>query len=559
MSLRDAAADAAFRIAMATLGKRAFKRLMKLAGDPARAQFDTLMAILKRCAASDWGRFAELETIKGADDFRARIRISDYEDMRASVEKQIATGDLSISPETPVMYARTSGTTGKPKYIPVTEHVLDELKQAQRAMSYVLHRELGAFEGKILGLAGSPREETLARGQPAGATSGMIYATMPRFMRAKYVAPSEVFAIDDYDLKYRLIARMAARAKDMTLIATANPSSVLRLMGVIRRDLPAIAEEVEHGGSPLLAKLPLEMHDAGAGALKADRKRAAELRALAAKGDALTIGELWPNLRCVATWLGGGCAIAAEAVRAQLPPGAAMADPGYVASEMRGTIPVETKRDLSLPLLSDVFFEFVPVADWEAGERDTLLIHELEDGGAYHVIVTSSAGLMRYHMNDVVRVTGRVKATPTLAFVRKGRGVTSITGEKLSEDQVHAAMRALGVKGRAAPGFYIVTADGPGAHYRARIEQAGAPLGEAEAGLIDRALGDLNIEYRAKRDSGRLGPLQLVPLRAGAGDAYHRHCVENRGQREAQAKVLALQTEEELDFDFGPFVLDTVH
>jgi hypothetical protein len=90
--------------------------------------------------------------------------------------------------------------------------------------------------------------------------------------------------------------------------------------------------------------------------------------------------------------------------------------------------------------------------------------------------------------------------------------------------------------------------------YWLRIEQPdGARPGDAEAGFSDRILGDLNIEYRGKRDSGRLGALQLAPLRRGAADAYHGRCVQNRGQREAQ--VLALQTEEELDFDFAPFYL----
>ena len=44
-------------------------------------------------------------------------------------------------------------------------------------------------------------------------------------------------------------------------------------------------------------------------------------------------------------------------------------------------------------------------------------------------------------MNDIVRVTGRLHATPLLAFVQKGKGVTSLTGEKLYESQVLEAVR----------------------------------------------------------------------------------------------------------------------
>ena len=41
-----------------------------------------------------------------------------------------------------------------------------------------------------------------------------------------------------------------------------------------------------------------------------------------------------------------------------------------------------------------------------------------------------------------MRVTGFLHRTPLLEFVQKGKGVTSITGEKLYEAQVLAAVRA---------------------------------------------------------------------------------------------------------------------
>jgi hypothetical protein len=152
-------------------------------------------------------------------------------------------------------------------------------------------------------------------------------------------------------------------------------------------------------------------------------------------------------------------------------------------------------------------------------------------------------------MNDVVRVSGRIGRTPTLQFMRKGRGVTNITGEKLSEDQVHAAMAAL----PSPPLFYILLADARGSVYRAHVEATDDPA--AMAAAIDAHLGSNNLEYESKRASGRLAQLEVVLLRSGAANAYHRHIVEKKNQREAQAKVLALQTAEECDFDFTPFEL----
>lgn len=524
MGLEDLLANAAFAVAMETLGRRSHSRLMAQARDPVAAQQSALLAILAVNAPTQQGRRYNLAAVADADALRRSVPIHTYEDIREPIARQIATGEPVFAPEPPLMYARSSGTTGAPKYAPVTPAALYQMRQAQRVMAYVQHRSVRAFRGKVLGIGGTSREEVFASGAQAGATTGLIYETMPRTMRAKYVVPSELFAIEDYAQKYLAIARLAVCEPDVTVIATANPSSILRLMQVIRDNLADIAAS-------------------------ASPRRARYLRRIALHAEPATIADIWPGLRSVVTWLGGGCAIAAGAVRDQLPLRAIMVDAGYVASEVRGTVVVDVERNLALPMLGDVFFEFVPVAEWEAGERGTLLLHELQDGADYHVIVTTIAGLLRYHMNDVVRVSGRIRSTPTLQFVRKGRGVTNITGEKLSEDQVHAAMASLS----PPPLFYIVLADARASAYRVCVEGEGDPA--AMAAAIDAHLRAANLEYQSKRASGRLHPPAVTLLRRGAAGAYHRHCVETKNQREAQAKVLALQTLEEFDFDFAPFEL----
>jgi hypothetical protein len=550
MPLSDWMSNAAFVIGMETLGRRARARLLTAAAMPERSQRAALLSIVDACKATEQGRRFGLDSIADADAFRRAVPIQTYEDIRPAIERQIATGALEIAPEKPIMYALSSGTTGKAKYIPVTAHALKQLRTAQRAMAFVQHEALRSFSGKLVGLGGAKAEEVLPDGTPAGATTGLIYETMPRFMRAKYVVPPAVFSVGDYGLKYDLIARLAAGAGDVTVFATANPSTLLRLMDVLNRNLPRIVTDVADGAFAGYSELAPGVVREVAPLLAADKSRAKALGRLLATGRPAEIGDVWPDLRAIVTWLGGGCAVAAEAVRRQLPAQARMVDAGYVASEARGTIVLDVARGLALPLLDDVFFEFVPVDAWDRGVRDTLLLHELAGGQDYHVIVTTAAGLLRYHMNDVVRAGPRIGATPSLAFIRKGRGVTNITGEKLSEDQVHAAMAA----GAPAPSFFVVLADTAASRYRAHVEFAGpAPESETFSRELDERLAAVNIEYAAKRASGRLLPIEVRMLRRGASEAYHRHCVETKKQREAQVKVLALQTAEECDFDFADF------
>jgi hypothetical protein len=560
VNLREFFAHWAMVASLETIGRSAHSRLMRLAQSPEDAQRDALIKIVRLCQDTAQGRRFGLERVHTVDDFRHAVPIQSYEDMRPAIEREVATGTREIAPETPLMYARTSGTTGKPKYIPVTPTALRQAKSAQHAMAFVPHAALGCFAGRVLGLGGATTEETLARDVPAGAISGLIYQSMPRFMRAKYLVPPEVFSIEDYELKYLVMARLALAASDISTIATANPATILRLMNVIETHWDALVADVRGCGFHAMGDIPDAVAREIVPLLRAEPRGGqgnAEVRAAALgllrRNGGVTLATLWPEIRAVVTWLGGGCAIAAEAVRKQLPNSARMVDGGYVSSELRGTIVVDIERNLALPLLGDVFFEFVPVEQWDAGVRDTKLVHELDEGRDYHIIVTTAAGLLRYHMNDVMRASTHIENTPSLGFIRKGRGVTNIVGEKISEDQIHGA-----VVGNVfpQPNFYIALADTPRAVYRLYLEQEDPILSiGVMAQLLDVKLCELNIEYAAKRGSGRLAVLEVKILKAGAGLAYHRHCVEIKGQREAQAKVRALQTIEEFDFDLTPFCI----
>jgi hypothetical protein len=150
--------------------------------------------------------------------------------------------------------------------------------------------------------------------------------------------------------------------------------------------------------------------------------------------------------------------------------------------------------------------------------------------------------------NDIVRVVGFHKHTPLIRFVQKGKGVTSITGEKMYEAQVITALentvQALGVPLI----FMLMLADEPAGRYHFYYEtEAAACEADALVLRLDHELSHINIEYAAKRASGRLGLLATTRLQRGTGEAYKIYCL-NQGQREAQFKPAVLQLRSELQF-----------
>jgi hypothetical protein len=139
----------------------------------------------------------------------------------------------------------------------------------------------------------------------------------------------------------------------------------------------------------------------------------------------------------------------------------------------------------------------------------------------------------------VVRVEGFYNKTPQIVFVRKGRGMTNITGEKLSVNQIIDAIQKAGRDLDAIVDHFKAEADTAGSRYVVRVEFAG----QVEPGkhspflkALDGHLKAINMEYKAKRDSGRLGAPVLHVMREGWYENNRKQQV-SEGKRMFQAKT----------------------
>jgi hypothetical protein len=158
------------------------------------------------------------------------------------IERQEVTGEPVLTSEDPVSYARTSGTTGEPKYIPITPSGLKRQTTAHRLVACLLNRHMSstvfaqrssALSGRILTIASSATEGHRPSGKPFGSASGLIAEGMPALVRSRYALMPEIMAIENHDHRYYEIARASLAEPRIAGIATANPSTVTRLREVI--------------------------------------------------------------------------------------------------------------------------------------------------------------------------------------------------------------------------------------------------------------------------------------------------------------------------------------
>lgn len=549
--------DALVGAGMAWYGWRFWRPLDRAAASPARAQAAVLRHLLAANADTEFGQRHGFASIRTPADYAARVPVQSYEDLRGYVERQRLTGEPALTAEAPVMYAQTSGSTGAPKFIPITPSLLGIHRTEQKIFSYLQHRACpAAFAGRTLGIMGAAVEDTLDSGHAVGSVSGHLYRSMPRLVKARFVVPPDVSTVADHELKYLLILRLALETPDLTYLGAPNPSSFLRLATLLDTHRAWLTASLASGRFDRADELPDAVRAAIAGRITPQPARAAALDRL----PTLTYATAWPRIALVTTWTGGSCGIALGALRHLLPTATQVMELGYQATEFRGTLALDAETPAGLVPLHHSYLEFVDETAWNDGRAEVRLIDELEPGRRYQVVVTTAAGLYRYAMNDLVEVTGRHRATPLLRFVQKGRGVTSLTGEKLYESQVIDAVQAAAAAARLQPPFFLMIADEAAQAYDVIVEP-GAPVdAPVHAGVradleaaIDAGLAARNVEYQSKRDSGRLPRPALHWAKPGSAETYKAACVR-AGQREGQYKPAVLVYARDLKLPLGALI-----
>ncbi len=553
---RQRLADLAISLLMRGTWLAQRRRIASAARNPMRAQESVLARIVRRNVDTRFGREHGFALIDSYEAYAARVPVQEYEALRPYIDAQIASGERALTAQQPIHYLRTSGTTGNPKDVPLTPSHLRSLKRINRLSVSIQYRFCpGAFRGSLLVMTSPGIEGRLANGTPYGSASGIVSGSTPTLVQEKFVVPAPVLTIADSKIKYLLILRLAIARRDITYLGTANPSTLLALMELYGLHEAALLADLRRGGFFLADQVPADVLAAVQQRLQAQPARAAEIEHLPTPAGRRRIADLWPDLRLVVTWTCASAGIAATTLRAQLPAGARIHELGYVSSEFRGTVTLGRRAGSGLPTWDTHFFEFVEKERWDRGEPEFLTLGSLRKGPDYYVIVTTPSGLYRYFINDLVRVSGFFRRMPLLKFMQKGKGVTSITGEKLYEAQVLAAVsRVLGAFGRT-PRFVMMLADEVARSYRLYVEtDAGdKPAAHRLAELVDAQLRSTNIEFDAKRESGRLGALEAAWLAPGTEQAYKQASVQ-QGQREAQFKVVALAYRQKFAFDLDAHV-----
>ena len=429
---------------------------------PFKVQEDNFAYLLERGKNTYFGQEHKFDEIKGITDFKKKVPIGGYEQLRPYLDKIITERRENILWDSPVKwFAMSSGTTEeKSKYIPVTQESLENChyKSGYHMLGLYANSypDASYIFGKTLVLGGSQQVNNIGGNVYTGDISAILMKNLPFWVKLART-PEELALIPNWEEKLEKLSAYAVKQDIRALLGV--PSWMLVLLKKIFADT----------GRP--------------------------------------IDELWKNLE---VFFHGGVNFAPY----QPQYNKLIKSPDmrywetYNASEgFFGVQYSKESKDMLLLLDNEIFYEFIPVGELNNGSYENvpaLTLSEVEVGEQYAIVITTSGGLWRYKIGDTImftslnphlfRITGRTKQ-----FI-------NAFGEELIVDNADKALQMTSeltnsriVEYTAAPVYF--SDNGGGAHeWIIEFEEKPDNM-EAFRSCLDDNLKKVNSDYEAKRSN----------------------------------------------------------
>ncbi len=518
----------------------AYRAFLDACARPHALQLDVLRGILHDARDTAIGRALGFADIATLEQFRARVPLHTYDQLRPWIERAVGGEADVLAPGRPVFYAQTSGTTGAPKRVPFSAAL-------PREYAAFLLPGFGAVDVAYPGaLAGrqmifSKFIEGEVGGVPFGAANGFV-RNLHETVFGDARIPGAVF--DEPVLNVRYYAMLLYMlAQPLVWLAALNPSTLLTFLDKVDGFGAALAADLaagtwSHGPDGVDAVMRAA---AAVRPLQAAPERAQRIeRSLAATGK-VALEDVCPELRMITIWRGGNAKHYMGQVRRRIPTVEIRAEVSG-SSEGALLVPRDADTDGGVPSLFSTFFEFLPI-EHEPGDGVLHTIEELRPDQGYRLVVTNRRGMYRLVMDDVFYLERYQDRAPVLRFSHRHGLTSSLTGEKLTEwhalEGVQAAVARTGIE---TLDYQLRPEWGEPPRYVLLVELEPVPADLAGfLAAFEAKLAEVNIEYAAKRSSQRLAPPNLVILPRGELRRWQERELAAAKRSDAQAKIARLR------------------
>lgn len=468
---------------------------------PLEVQEQTIMNLTGMARHTEWGKKFGYPDMQNIEQFQEKVPVSAYEDIFPYIDRMMRGEQKLLWPTKVTWFAKSSGTTNaRSKFIPVTEESLEEchVKGGKDMYAMYINRfpETRIFNGKSVGVGGSYQRSHLNNGMYYGDVSAVIMKNLPLWAEFKRVPGLDVALMDKWEEKIQKMAEITAR------------ENVTNISGVPTWTLVLMERILEITGQSNIAEVwpNLELFNHGAVAFGPYRESFKKL----VPGDHMHYMEI------------------------------------YNASEgFFGVKDTDEPDEMLLMLDYGVFYEFIPVEEWNKEYPKTLWLDQVEVGKNYAMVISTNGGLWRYKIGDTVRFT----STRPFRFKISGRTkhfINAFGEEVIIENAEQAITRASQETGALVSNFtaapvYLETGKKGGHEWLVEFETPPGSL-QQFTHLLDQRLREVNSDYDAKR-AGDLALLMPKVHAVPKGTFYD--WMKKRGKLGGQNKVPRLSNTRE--------------
>lgn len=427
---------------------------------PIEVQNDIFKELINKARDTEWGTKYRYEDIikDGRKLFNELVPVSTYEQLEPYIER-VRKGEGNVLWPTDVRwFAKSSGTTNdKSKYIPVSSESLEECHfRGGRDIIAIynnIYPDNNLFKGKSLAIGGSQQINRFDNNIFYGDLSAVLMTNLPFWVNIRRVPDLSIALMEHWDEK---IDKMAH--------ATIN-ENVTNVSGVPSWTLVLFKRILEITGKK-------HLH------------------------------EVWPNLEL---FIHGGVSFTPyiSQYKKLLPDSKMKYFETYNASEGFFALQDEPKsEDMLLMLDYGVYYEFIPMEEFEQPNPKVLSLDQVEKGKNYAVVISTNGGLWRYLIGDTVMFTSRYPFK--IKITGRTKHFINAFGEELIVDNAQQALKIASERTNAAIREYtaapVYMVEGQKGGHEWLIEFEKEPDNfERFVEILDGVLKSVNSDYEAKR------------------------------------------------------------
>lgn len=469
------------------------KKLDAYANNAQDIQTNVLRRLIQKAENTEWGIKHDYASLTSYEQFAAHTPVNTYEELKGYIDRMRQGEKDVLWPGQVKWYAKSSGTTNdKSKFIPVSKDGLKDTHYAGGTDAVVWYLRNNPksriFDGRALILGGSHAPNYNLKDSLVGDLSAILIENINPLVNLVRVPQKATALLSDFEIKRERIAQEALH------------KNVTNISGVPSWMLSVLNRVLEISGAEHLQ-------------------------------------DVWPNLE---VFFHGGVAFTPyrEQYRRIITKPEMNYMETYNASEgFFGLQDDPADPAMSLMLDYGVFYEFIPMDEFEKENPSVLPIWDVEVGKNYAIVISTSSGLWRYMIGDTIRFTQK----DPYKFIITGRTKFFINafGEELIVDNAEKglaeACRKTGaevLEYTAAPVF--MDKDGKCRHQWV-IEFSRRPEDIALfAKILDEALQKINSDYEAKRYKDiTLQSLEIIEAKKGVFNDW----LKSKGKLGGQHKV----------------------